>query len=61
VAVFLKRTVPTAGLLVFPQSGHTVNLEEPALFNAALVDFLRLVEVERWPSRSSVTTSLLPP
>jgi len=61
VAVFLKRHISTAGLLVMPQSGHTVNLEEPALFNASILDFLRLVEADRWASRSSVTTSLLPP
>jgi pimeloyl-ACP methyl ester carboxylesterase len=60
VAVFLKRHVASAGLLVMPQSGHTVNLEEPALFNASVLEFLRLVESDRWAMRSSVTTSLLP-
>jgi pimeloyl-ACP methyl ester carboxylesterase len=61
VAVFLKRTLPSAGLLVLPQSGHAINLEEPAAFNAAVLEFLRLVESERWPRRIPVTTSLLPP
>jgi pimeloyl-ACP methyl ester carboxylesterase len=61
VAVFLKRTLPSAGLLVVPQSGHTINLEEPALFNSSVLEFLRLVEADRWPRRTSVTTSLLPP
>jgi pimeloyl-ACP methyl ester carboxylesterase len=61
VAVFLKRTLPSAGLLVVPNSGHTINLEEPALFNAAILEFFRLVESNRWPQRTSVTTSLLPP
>jgi pimeloyl-ACP methyl ester carboxylesterase len=60
VAVFLKRTLPSAGLLVLPQSGHTINLEEPALFNAALLDFFRMAEAGRWASRDCVTTSLLP-
>ena len=60
VAVFLKRHVATSGLLVLPQSGHTVNLEEPALFNSAILDFLRLVEADRWASRATVSTSLLP-
>src|SRR5262249_15535012 len=60
VAVFLKRTVPTAGLLVLPQSGHTINLEEPAVFNAEVLDFLRLVEADRWPRRAAVTTGMLP-
>ena len=60
VAVFLKRTIPSAGLLVLPQSGHAINLEEPATFNAAVVEFWRLVESDRWPRRSEVTTTLLP-
>ena len=37
-SVFLKRTVPTAGLVVIPRSGHTITSEEPAAFNAALSD-----------------------
>jgi pimeloyl-ACP methyl ester carboxylesterase len=49
--VFIKRTCPTAGLLVIPNSGHTVNLEEPAAFNAALADFLAQVDAGRWPTR----------
>ncbi|TME37183.1 MAG: hypothetical protein E6I75_08595 [Chloroflexi bacterium] len=60
VAVFLKRVLPSAGLLVLPQSGHTINLEEPAVFNSAVLEFLRLVQDERWSSRSVVTTSMLP-
>jgi pimeloyl-ACP methyl ester carboxylesterase len=60
VAVFLKRTVQGAGLLVLPQSGHAINLEEPAIFNAAVLDFFRLVEADRWPRRTSVTTGMLP-
>jgi pimeloyl-ACP methyl ester carboxylesterase len=60
VAVFLKRTIPSAGLFVVPQSGHAINLEEPALFNAAILEFLRLAEADRWPRRSVVTTTLLP-
>jgi pimeloyl-ACP methyl ester carboxylesterase len=60
VAVFLKRTVPAAGLLVFPQSGHAINLEEPAKFNAEVLEFFRMVEANRWPRRDTVTTALLP-
>jgi pimeloyl-ACP methyl ester carboxylesterase len=60
VAVFLKRVLPSAGLLVLPQSGHAINLEEPALVNSAVLDFFRLVEADRWATRSQVTTSLLP-
>jgi pimeloyl-ACP methyl ester carboxylesterase len=59
-AVFMKRHIASSGLLVVPQTGHAVNLEEPALFNAAVLDFFRLVEHDRWASRSRITTSLLP-
>jgi pimeloyl-ACP methyl ester carboxylesterase len=59
-AVFLKRHIPSAGLLILPQSGHAVNLEEPAAFNAAVLEFFRSAEAGLWARRSSVTTSLLP-
>jgi pimeloyl-ACP methyl ester carboxylesterase len=59
-AVFMKRHIPSAGLLVLPQSGHAVNLEEPALFNAAVLEFFRLAEAGRWAQRTNVTTSMLP-
>jgi pimeloyl-ACP methyl ester carboxylesterase len=49
--IYLKRTCPSAGLLVIPNSGHTVNLEEPGVFNAALADFLAQVDAGRWPMR----------
>jgi pimeloyl-ACP methyl ester carboxylesterase len=47
-SVFLKRTVPTAGLLVMPRSGHNVPTEEPAAFNAALADLFAAAEAGRW-------------
>lgn len=47
-ANFLKRIIPRAGLAVFPQSGHTINLEEPYLFNRTVSDFLTAAEGERW-------------
>ncbi|HIB11158.1 MAG TPA: alpha/beta hydrolase [Dehalococcoidia bacterium] len=47
-AVFMKRRIPHAGLSVFPQSGHTINLEEPDLFNRTVLDFLTAVEAGRW-------------
>jgi len=49
--VFIKRTCPTAALLVIPNSGHAINIEEPAAFNAALADFLAQVDAGRWPTR----------
>lgn len=49
-SLFLKRTVPSAGLLVVPRSGHTITSEEPAVFNAALADLFTAVEAGRWMS-----------
>jgi pimeloyl-ACP methyl ester carboxylesterase len=48
INLFLKRTIPTAGLWFFPNTGHAVNLEEPAAFNAVVQDFLGAVEGGRW-------------
>ena len=50
-AVFMKRKIPRAGLAVFPQSGHAINLEEPDLFNRTVLDFLTAVEAGRWARR----------
>ena len=49
--LFMKRCISRSGLVMFPQSGHAINLEEPALFNRAILDFLTAVEAGRWPSR----------
>jgi pimeloyl-ACP methyl ester carboxylesterase len=49
--IFLKRTIPASGLLVLPKTGHTINLEEPDLFNRAVADFLAQVTAGRWPPR----------
>lgn len=50
-SLMLKRTMPTAGLAVLPRTGHTANLEEPALFNQLVGDFLTLVEHGRCAPR----------
>ena len=50
---YLKRTVPTAGLCIVPRTGHTVNLEEPALFNQHMQNFLWMVEAGRWGPRNT--------
>lgn len=54
-ALFLKRTIPTAGLSILPNTGHTLNLEEPAAFNAALADFFHQAESGVWPVRDPRT------
>ncbi len=47
-SVFLKRTVPTAALLVVPRAGHTINSEEPAALNTALAELFSAAEAGRW-------------
>ena len=55
--VLLSRRILGSGLVVFPTSGHTVNLEEPELFNRTVLDFLTAVEAGAWASRD-VTADL---
>lgn len=52
-SLFLKKNLPAAGLAMFPKSGHVLNLEEPALFNATVERFITLVEAGRWPVRDA--------
>ena len=50
--LLMKRTIPTAGLAVLPNSGHMTNLEDPAGFNRLLEDFFHQVESGRWVGRA---------
>ena len=59
--VFMKREIATSGLVILPQSGHTINLEEPARFNQAVADFHAAVDAGHWATRDEVTVSWLPP
>jgi pimeloyl-ACP methyl ester carboxylesterase len=49
--LLMKRCIPKAGLALLPKSGHTINLEEPALFNRLVEDFLHRVQAGRWTER----------
>lgn len=49
--ILMKRTIPTAALVVMPNCGHAINLEEPAAFDAHLDEFFRIVDAGRWPTR----------
>ena len=46
-ALLMKRSISTAGLVVLPFSGHTINIEEPEAFNRALFDFFMRVDEGR--------------
>ena len=42
---------------MIPKAGHTINLEDPELFNRALLDFLTAVDAGRWPLRNPASLS----
>jgi pimeloyl-ACP methyl ester carboxylesterase len=50
-AVLMKRHIKTAGLVVMPNAGHTINLESPAAFNQHLADFFHAVQLGKHPVR----------
>ena len=50
--IFLKRVIPACGLAsCCRRPGTRCNLEEPALFNRFVADFIALVEAGRWLPR----------
>ncbi|MFS2221959.1 alpha/beta fold hydrolase [Pantoea sp. B65] len=51
--LYLKKHLPAAGLAILPKTGHTLNLEEPALFNQVLTEFLCQVEQGSWQVRDA--------
>lgn len=51
VNIHLKRVLPRAGLWMAPNTGHAMNLEEPAWYNQMLAEFFSAVERGRWPAR----------
>ena len=57
-AIAMKRWIPMSGLVVFPQSAHAINLEEPDLFNRAVLDFLTAVEAGKWAKRETEEESV---
>jgi pimeloyl-ACP methyl ester carboxylesterase len=60
-SILMKRTIPSAALVMLPRSGHAINLEEPALFNQFLEQFFHQVESGRWQLRDprSVTDRIV--
>lgn len=51
VGLFLKRTIHTSGLLIVPKTGHTINLEEPSIFNNHLLEFYTRINASTWNKR----------
>jgi pimeloyl-ACP methyl ester carboxylesterase len=56
-SLFMKRSIPSAALVVLPRAGHTINLEDPEPFNRALLDFFTAVEAGRWGLRDPRSTA----
>src|SRR5690606_5435554 len=56
-AIYLKQTLPASGLLILPKTGHTVNLEEPELFNRAVRDVIQYCEAGLWAQRDPRATN----
>ena len=52
-SLFMKRCIRKSGLFVFPQTGHTINLEEPELFDGAILNFLIACESGSWAERDA--------
>lgn len=50
-SLYMRDCLPRSGMMLFPKSGHAINLEEPELFNRTLSDFLASVENGGWPMR----------
>jgi hypothetical protein len=55
--MMLKRTIPAAGLVVLPNTGHTANLEEPDVFNHVVDRFLAAVDRGAWHPRDPRSVS----
>ena len=51
--LLMKRHIRSAALVVLPNTGHALNLEEPDLFNRACDDFFHQVEAGRWQRRKA--------
>ena len=60
-SLYLKRTIPAAGFVLLPKTGHALNLEEPDHFNHLLSEFVHHVDAGRWTLRDprSVGGSIL--
>ena len=62
-SLFMKQTIPSAALEIYPRSGHAINLEEPDRFNRSVLDFITTVDAGRWENRDprSKAESLIKP
>lgn len=50
-ALMMKQNIESAALVVLPNTGHAVNIEEPDEYNRIVGHFLSQVDSGRWPLR----------
>ena len=53
-SLLMKRHIRSAALVVLPNTGHSMNREEPDLFNRFCDEFFHQVESGRWPRRTTL-------
>jgi pimeloyl-ACP methyl ester carboxylesterase len=53
--LLMKRTIPSAALVVMANAGHAINEEDPDEFNRLLRAFIAQVDAGRWPARDPRT------
>jgi pimeloyl-ACP methyl ester carboxylesterase len=49
--LLMKKNISTAALVVMPNAGHTINLEDPAAFNGHLRELFLAADAGTWPAR----------
>jgi pimeloyl-ACP methyl ester carboxylesterase len=49
--ILMKKNIATAALVVMPNAGHNINLEDPAAFNAHLAALFAAADAGTWPTR----------
>jgi pimeloyl-ACP methyl ester carboxylesterase len=59
--LLMKAQIPTAGLVVMPNAGHAINLEDPAAFNQHVAELVQAADAGAWPARDprAMTGSIL--
>ncbi len=50
-SLLMKKNIATAALVVMPNAGHAINLEDPAAFNAHLAELFAAADAGTWPTR----------
>jgi pimeloyl-ACP methyl ester carboxylesterase len=55
--LLMKAQIATAALVVMPNAGHTINLEDPAAFNQHVAELVQAADVGAWPTRDPRATT----